>query len=424
MNQPLLIRRLFTMSWLLVAFGFLLAASSASASNREKLAGSHQQLGRMTHQHHRRNGTLRNGGVKRAAGPATGTTTVKSTSSDALSNSPPFVVAEAEPSPHKTMIAVQTSLNGNIFMHCPVDMTEDFQVSWVRLPDWRIVASGRNIYNKDERFRVLHVEGTDEWTLQIKYAALVDQGLYECQVSTETGIMIYYYNVSVIVPDTSIVGGSEYHVDMGSAIQLTCIIRNIPQEPQFVFWYHNDRMINYDSIADSGSSSSSGSKTSSEAGSSSSSDRNGSRTRAKTRPRVEVITEIENNSMTDDREQQPAEGAAAAAADRSVTSQLTIRHVTDLDSGNYTCAPSNAEPASTMVYVSEGDDAAAAIQVSVGETTNVSDVVPANSAVSAASSPISTAAAAACTTSRTSPFALLFLSSCLLALANRQVDPR
>lgn len=114
-------------------------------------------------------------------------------------------------------------------------------------------------------------------------------------------------------------------------------------------------MINYDSIADSsGSSSSSGSKTSSEAGSSSSSDRNGSRTRAKTRPRVEVITEIENNSMTDDREQQPAEGAAAAA-DRSVTSQLTIRHVTDLDSGNYTCAPSNAEPASTMVYVSEGN---------------------------------------------------------------------
>lgn len=39
--------------------------------------------------------------------------------------------------------------------------------------------------------------------------------------------MIYYYNVSVIVPDTSIVGGSEYHVDMGSAIQLTCIIRNV-----------------------------------------------------------------------------------------------------------------------------------------------------------------------------------------------------
>lgn len=61
------------------------------------------------------------------------------------------------------------------------------QVSWVRLPDWRIVASGRHIYNKDERFKVLHAEGTAEWTLQIKYAALIDQGLYECQVSVFIG---------------------------------------------------------------------------------------------------------------------------------------------------------------------------------------------------------------------------------------------
>ena len=105
-------------------------------------------------------------------------------------------------------------------------------------------------------------------------------------------------------------------------------------------------MINYDSIADS---SSSALKLSRDSAGSSSSSSDGSRTR--TRPRVEVITEIENNSMTEEGQQQP-EGTTAA--DRSVTSQLTIRHVTDMDSGNYTCAPSNAEPASTMVYVSEG----------------------------------------------------------------------
>lgn len=57
--------------------------------------------------------------------------------------------------------------------------------------------------------------------------SLYEHMIHLLQVSTETGIMIYYYNVSVIVPDTSIVGGSEYHVDMGSAIQLTCIIRNV-----------------------------------------------------------------------------------------------------------------------------------------------------------------------------------------------------
>lgn len=42
--------------------------------------------------------------------------------------------------------------------------------------------------------------------------------------------MIYYYNVSVIVPTTLIVGGSEYHVDKGSAIQLTCVIKNVSRQ--------------------------------------------------------------------------------------------------------------------------------------------------------------------------------------------------
>jgi hypothetical protein len=67
--------------------------------------------------------------MKRAAGT---TTTMKSTS--ILPDSPPFLVAtetDASSSSHKTInvINVQTSLNGNIFMHCPVDMAEDFQVS-------------------------------------------------------------------------------------------------------------------------------------------------------------------------------------------------------------------------------------------------------------------------------------------------------
>ena len=52
----------------------------------------------------------------------------------------------------------------------------------MRLPDWRIVASGRKTYSNDGRYRVLHIDGTNEWSFQIKYASLEDQGLYECQV--------------------------------------------------------------------------------------------------------------------------------------------------------------------------------------------------------------------------------------------------
>ena len=59
-------------------------------------------------------------------------------------------------------------------------------------------------------------------------------------------------------------GGEEYHVDAGSPIALTCVIglfllplcanptlyfftsESTPSQPQYVFWYHNERMVNYD----------------------------------------------------------------------------------------------------------------------------------------------------------------------------------
>lgn len=113
-------------------------------------------------------------------------------------------------------------------------------------------------------------------------------------------------------------------------------------------------MINYDSSLgvesvafenDLGGTSGGGGSSSS---TSTSHSQNGSRTR--TRPRVEVMTEIDSTSIEADR----PSADDLSDADRVVTSQLTIHDVTDVDSGNYTCSPSNAEPASTMVYVSEG----------------------------------------------------------------------
>lgn len=93
-------------------------------------------------------------------------------------------------------------------------------------------------------------------------------------------------------------------------------------------------------------------------------------------PRVEVLTESDHRVQED----------------RVVSSQLTIRNVTETDSGNYTCAPSNAEAASTIVYVSEWDDAAAAIQVNGGNeadaglisTDDVTAVMGSHPAVAAA----------------------------------------
>ena len=42
------------------------------------------------------------------------------------------------------------------------------------------------LYTKDERFQILHTDGSSEWVLQIKYVELEDAGQYECQVEPKT----------------------------------------------------------------------------------------------------------------------------------------------------------------------------------------------------------------------------------------------
>lgn len=72
----------------------------------------------------------------------------------------------------------------------------------------------------------------------------------------------------------------------------------------------------------------------------------------------------------------------------------------------------------SIVYNNAGDDAAAAIQVSVGETTNVSDVASsAASAVSAASLPTASS-------SRTTSASLAVLVLSCLTMANRHIHRR
>ena len=60
--------------------------------------------------------------------------------------------------------------------------------------------------------------------LQIAYSQESDGGLYECQVSTASGLISARVLLTVIYPEAKIQGGNEYHVDAGSPVVLTCII--------------------------------------------------------------------------------------------------------------------------------------------------------------------------------------------------------
>ncbi|CRL08425.1 CLUMA_CG021283, isoform A [Clunio marinus] len=174
-----------------------------------------------------------------------------------------------------------------------LDDNNENQVSWVRRRDWHILSSGDSLYTNDARFVATHEPTQSTYTLQIKFVQKRDHGIYECQVATSTGVMSHYASLQVIVPEAFILGSGELHVDMGSALNLVCIIEKSPTPPQYVYWQRNNHMINYDDS------------------------------------RRDVSIETTPGPRTQ--------------------SRLIIREPQISDSGNYTCSASNTEPASIYV---------------------------------------------------------------------------
>ncbi|XP_022238593.1 uncharacterized protein LOC106456928 isoform X2 [Limulus polyphemus] len=157
---------------------------------------------------------------------------------------------------------VSTQLGQTAFLHCIVENLGDKTVSWIRRKDFHVLTVGTDKYISDDRFQTVRT-----------------------------------------VAEATISGGPKIIVEKGSSIELTCVISNSSDPPKFVFWYHNNRMINYDS----------------------------------TRGDISV------------------EKAAA----KTVISKLYIRDIGEAESGNYTCGPSNAGPTSVSVVISNGENPAA-----------------------------------------------------------------
>ncbi|XP_072948198.1 zwei Ig domain protein zig-8-like isoform X2 [Epargyreus clarus] len=197
-----------------------------------------------------------------------------------------------------------TALVGkSAYLSCRVRNLGNRTVSWIRHRDLHILTVGGYTYTSDQRFQATHSPQTDDWTLQIKWAQQRDAGVYECQVSTQP-VRSFFVTLHVVVPSARILGGPDLHVDIGSTINLTCLIQFSPEPPAYIFWYHEDeQVISYDS----------------------------------SRGGVSVVTE---------------KGAAT-------TSYLLVQDAAPADSGRYSCAPSNAELASVRVHVLNGERPAA-----------------------------------------------------------------
>ncbi|XP_069996510.1 uncharacterized protein [Penaeus vannamei] len=229
-------------------------------------------------------------------------------------SNPPMDAAAIGPPPgpsfDKTLPRNVTIQAGKMaILSCRVFNINDKSVSWIRLDDLHILTVDKYKYSTDQRVSVVFNEPNLEWVLRIRSVTPADQGRYECQVSTKP-VLSYIVNMRVVVPRAWILNAPEIYVHRGSPINLTCVITHGTERPVFVYWYHENKVIDYDG-----------------------------------RGGVSVSTQTTKDTV----------------------SYLLVEEAGLRDSGRYTCSPSNGEDASVRLHVLNGEYQAA-MQTNRGAT--------------------------------------------------------
>ncbi|XP_070140770.1 uncharacterized protein dpr13 isoform X2 [Drosophila kikkawai] len=204
---------------------------------------------------------------------------------------------------------VTTQIGATAHVPCTVHHIGEGVVSWIRKKDYHLLTVGLTTYSSDERFSATHLKHSEDWTLQIKFVQLRDAGVYECQVSTHPPTSIFLH--LSVVARAEISGPPIRYLTPGSTLRLQCRVVQNTEASEYIFWYHDNRMINYD--IDRG---------------------------------INVSTEPDFQS-----------------------SELTIQRTRREHSGNFTCVASNTQPASVLVHIFKGDHPAAMYHGHVGGST-------------------------------------------------------
>ncbi|XP_076036242.1 uncharacterized protein LOC143022120 isoform X2 [Oratosquilla oratoria] len=189
---------------------------------------------------------------------------------------------------------------------CVVNNLRDHSVTWMRRRDLHILTVGHVTYSADDRFKVLHTEGSQEWTLVIQFAQIRDSGAYECQLNSDSKISrAVTLQVTAGSLRVEIVGARELFIEESSSLTLTCVVTSHNMSPPSkIFWYHENKIIDYNS------------------------------------PRGGVNLQVDK-----------IEGKS--------TARLLVSSVGEDDSGMYSCVPPGSHPATVRVHVQKGEHEAA-----------------------------------------------------------------
>ncbi|XP_055626550.1 uncharacterized protein LOC129768731 isoform X2 [Toxorhynchites rutilus septentrionalis] len=144
---------------------------------------------------------------------------------------------------NSTMVTAQVGSMAHI--PCRIHHIGEGVVSWIRRKDYHLLTVGLTTYSSDERFSATHLQNSEDWTLQIKFVQDRDAGWYECQVSTHPPTSIFL-ELRVVEARAEIVGSQVKYLTPDSTLKLICRVVQSTEASAFIFWYHNNRMINYD----------------------------------------------------------------------------------------------------------------------------------------------------------------------------------
>ena len=57
-----------------------------------------------------------------------------------------------------------------------------------------------------------------------------------------------YFIFLYLEPYTEILGGPDIYLEEGFTMNLTCLVKDSPEPPQYIFWYQNQQPISYYSV--------------------------------------------------------------------------------------------------------------------------------------------------------------------------------
>lgn len=127
-------------------------------------------------------------------------------------------------------------------LKCRVENLGTKTVTWKRSDAVHPLTIGLFPFAPDTRISVDHNQRTNEWSLVIQDVRPLDEGIYQCQISTKNEHDTY--DIRLNVKNIQIIG-TEY-VERGSTIELVCNATGKPEPPHDVEWLKGDGRINSD----------------------------------------------------------------------------------------------------------------------------------------------------------------------------------